>query len=204
MKNKTFLNRFKLFGINNLMLESNFRNIEKDGMKLEKGEIREVNLGKHSKLRKSPVDKSFFEEDIRNKAKKMSEFYELYYSIENTIRRLISEKLDKLDSNWWKSEYVPQGIIDEVEKRVEDEKSESMEVRSEDLLTYTNFGELIKIIEKNWQEFSDTLRSRDSMKKVLGQLNKIRNVIAHSCELNEDDITRFELAIRDWFLRVQT
>ena len=205
MKNKTFLTKMKTFGMNSLIIESTFRGIEKNGIKLPSGENKEINLGKQSKLRKSQVDKSFFEEDIRNKAKKMSEFYELYYSIENTVRKLISEKLTELyGANWWNTNHVPQDVITEVKKRIDEEKAGPMEIRSEDPLTYTDFGELIGIFEKNWNDFSDILRHQGAMKKTLGELNKLRNVIAHSCELNEDDITRFELAIRDWFLRVQS
>lgn len=206
MKTKTFLKNFKLFNTGNLLMETSFRDIERNGINLISGEKKKISLGRQCKLRKSLINKSFFDEDVRVKAKKMSEFYELYFSIENTIRKLISEKLtmQAVGQNWWNSNYIPQNIIDEVKKRMDEEKQESMEVRSDDPLAYTNFGEFIPIFEKNWQYFSDTLRTRESMRKTLGQLNKLRNVIAHSCELTEDDIIRFELAIRDWFLRVQT
>lgn len=33
---------------------------------------------------------------------------------------------------------------------------------------------------------------------TLSQVNQIRNVIAHSCELHDDEIMRFELLVRDW------
>ena len=38
---------------------------------------------------------------------------------------------------------------------------------------------------------------------LLSQFNKIRNVVAHSCALNEDEITRFQLSVKDWF-RIQS
>ena len=78
-----------------------------------------------------------------------------------------------------------------------------MSIRSDDPLSYTNFGELIVILDANRNDFSDTMRSQKSMHEVLGQFNKLRNIIAHSCELKEDDITRIELLIKDWF-RIQT
>ena len=78
-----------------------------------------------------------------------------------------------------------------------------MSIRSEDPLTYTNFGELIGIFDANWADFSDTLRSQKAMQQILSQFNKIRNVVAHSCELNEDEINRFKLLAKDWF-RIQS
>ena len=74
-----------------------------------------------------------------------------------------------------------------------------MSIRSDDVLTYTNFGELIDILNANWTDFSDTLRSQKAAQQILGQFNQIRNVIAHSVELSEDEILRFQLLIRDWF-----
>jgi hypothetical protein len=35
------------------------------------------------------------------------------------------------------------------------------------------------------------------------QFNEIRNTVAHSCELNDDEITRFKLLVKDWF-RIQS
>jgi len=40
------------------------------------------------------------------------------------------------------------------------------------------------------------------MQTILSQF-KIRNVVAHSCALNEDEITRFKLLVKDWF-RIQS
>jgi Swt1-like HEPN len=78
-----------------------------------------------------------------------------------------------------------------------------MSIRSEDPLAYTNFGELISIFDANWKDFSDTLRSQKAMQQILAQFNKIRNTVAHSCELNDDEITRFKLSVKDWF-RIQS
>lgn len=74
-----------------------------------------------------------------------------------------------------------------------------MSIRSDDPLMYTNFGELIDIINANWSDFSDTIRSKKSMESVISQFGRIRNIIAHSCELSEDDIVRLKLLIKDWF-----
>ena len=77
-----------------------------------------------------------------------------------------------------------------------------MSIRSDDNLSYTNFGELTDIFNSNWVDFADILRSRKSVQDTLCQFSNIRNIIAHSCELNDDEIVRFKLLIKDW-LRIQ-
>ena len=133
----------------------------------------------------------------------MADFYVIYYAIENSIRRLVSETLqEKHGPNWWATK-VPEKVRLEVEKKQKEERDTAMSIRSEDPLTYTNFGELIDVFASNWTDFSDILRSEKAMRQTLSQLNKVRNLVAHSCELNEDEITRFKLTVKDWF-RIQS
>ena len=40
-------------------------------------------------------------------------------------------------------------------------------------------------------KFTDTIRSQKAMQKVLSGFNLLRNTIAHSGELNDDEIMRF-------------
>lgn len=184
----------KLFGMHNLILEAELQKIEEAGIQIE-----------HAKTiqRAEVVDVELFESDILDEARKMADFYALYYSLENSIRRLISERLsEKHGAHWWKAK-VPEGVQKEVEKKQKDEKDTAMSIRSEDPLDYTNFGELVDIFNANWSDFSDTLRSPKAMQTILSQFNKIRNVVAHSCALNEDEITRFKLLLKDWF-RIQS
>jgi len=186
-------NQLKVFAIQNMMLESDLSKLEKSG----------IEIGHLQTLRKDEVvDTELFDNDIRKQARKMADFYVLYFCLENSIRRLISERLkEKYDANWWEDK-VPDGVKNSVKEKQQKEKDSIFSIRSEDPLTYTNFGELIDIFNANWDDFSDTIRSKKAMQQSLGQFNQIRNVIAHSCELNDDEITRFELLIKDW-LRIQ-
>lgn len=189
-----FQDSLKLFGMHNLLLESELRKLEDSGIQIE-----------HAKtIRQSEiVDVELFESDILQEARKMADFYAIYYSLENSIRRLISGRLsEKHGANWWK-EKIPSGVQAEVEKKQQEERDTTMSIRSEDPLSYTNFGELIGIFEANWSDFDDTLRSPKAMRSILSQFNKIRNVVAHSSSLNEDEINRFKLLVKDWF-RIQS
>lgn len=184
----------KLFGMHNLLLESELRKLEDSGIQIE-----------HTKTIQQAqiVDVELFESDILQEGQRMADFYAIYYSLENSIRRLISGRLsEKHGATWWKDK-VPEGVRKEVEKKQKEELDTTMSIRSEDPLAYTNFGELISIFDANWTDFSDTLRSQKAMQQILAQFNKIRNVVAHSCELNDDEITRFKLLVKDWF-RIQS
>jgi hypothetical protein len=148
------------------------------------------------------VDTELFEHDILKRAKKMADFYVLYFSLENSVRKLIRDVLiEKYGAEWWDTK-VPQGVKNNVADIQKKERDSAMSIRSDDPLDYTNFGELIDIFSANWDVFSDILRSQKSVQETLSPLNKIRNVIAHSCELNDDEILRFKLLIKDW-LRIQ-
>lgn len=186
--------RLKIFGMQNLMLEADLARLEKDG----------IDLGHAQTLVTSDVvDVELFEADILKQARKMASFYVIYYSLENTIRRLISGVLaEQAGGNWWE-ERVPTGVRDAVAEKQQKERDSVMSIRSPEPITYTNFGELIDIINANWDDFSDVIRSKKAMQQTLSQMNQLRNVIAHSCELREDEITRFELLVRDW-LRLQS
>jgi hypothetical protein len=192
-KKSDLLNNLKLFSMKNLMLEADLIRLEKDG--IEMGHVQTLK-------RDDVVDLELFESDIRKQARKMADFYVSYYALENSIRRLIAETLkEKYGPNWWQNK-IPTDVQEEVQKKQEREKDSVMSLRSDDLLSYTNFGELITIFEANWNDFSAMIRSKKAMKQILSQLNMLRSIIAHSCELNDDEIIRFELLIKDW-MRIQ-
>lgn len=187
--------KLRLFGMNNLLLESELNKIENSG----------IEIGHLQTMQKNDdvVDIELFELDIRKQAKKMANFYVYYYCVENTVRRLISERLfEKHKSDWWTLK-VPETIRTNVAEKQKKERDTMMSIRSEEPIYYTDFGELIDILFANWEDFSDTIRSKKAMQQVLYQFNLIRNVIAHSCELEDDEIKRLELLVKDW-QRIQT
>ena len=193
MKNNQSSDALKLFTMKNLLLETDLAKLENSGL-----EIGHIETIKKDEI----VDIELFESDIRAQARKMANFYVLYYCIENSIRRLISERLTKYGGNWW-DQKVPEGIRNEVKDKQSKEKETAFSIRSDDPLSYTNFGELIDILNSNFEDFSDIIRSKKAMQQVLSPFNSLRNVIAHSCELNDDEIKRVELLVKDW-LRIQS
>ncbi len=189
-----FEEKLELLAFKNLMLETDLMKLEESGIN-----IQHIDTILHKDL----VDINLFESDILVSARKMARFYVYYYAFENSVRRLISGRLEEIYGiNWWEIK-APSGVKENVKENQKNEKETTMEIRSDDPLDYANFGELIDIINFNWVDFSDTIRSKKAMESVISQFAKIRNVIAHSCELEEDDIIRLKLLIKDWF-RIQS
>jgi hypothetical protein len=187
-------NTLKAFGMQNLMLEEALAKIEESGVSIGHA----VTVQRHEL-----VDVELFEVEIVAQARSMSELYILYYSLENSIRRLIAGRLRELHGAGWWAEKVPSGVRDSVSEKQKKERDTPLSIRSDDPLAYTNFGELVDILNANWKDFADTLRSQKAVQSTLIQFNNLRNVIAHSCYLNDDERSRLKLLIKDWF-RIQT
>ena len=193
MSDMDLKNRVKLFGLDNLLLESTLSQIEKDG----------IEIGHANTLKKENIiDVEVFESDIRTQAKQMTELYYLHFCLENSIRRLISTRLrERYGTNWWEVR-VPERVKTKVIRMQRNEKDTPFSERSEEKIFYTDFKDLIDIIEESWDDFSDTFRSMESVRSALTTLNILRRPIAHSALLNEDEILRFKLNIKDW-IRIQ-
>ena len=71
--------------------------------------------------------------------------------------------------------------------------------RSEELIKYTNFGELSVIITNNWDLFGAIFSSRRAVERVMNSLNLLRGPIAHCCPITEDEVDRLRLTVKDWF-----
>jgi hypothetical protein len=141
-----------------------------------------------------------FEQSVRSEAAEMARHYELFYCLEQSIRKLITETMhESSGANWWDSGKVPPGIVKDVADRVQKETDSGVTLRSESAIDYTTFGELSVIITSNWDLFGTIFSSRRAVEKVMSSLNTLRNPIAHCCPLAEDEIVRLRLAVKDWF-----
>jgi len=193
-KRSSIEDQILIFNMKNLMLEGEIARLERSGM--------ELGHTKNVERKDELVDTDLFEHEILRKARKMADFYVLYYSLENSVRKLITDVLsEKYGIDWWEKK-VPSGVKENVKKLQEKERDTAVSIRSEDNLSYATFGELIDIFNHNWNDFADILRSRKAVQDTLSKFSNVRNVVAHSCELNDDEIIRFKLLIKDW-LRIQ-
>lgn len=143
-----------------------------------------------------------FDAAIRAQAAEMAKHYEVFYSLERSIRILVSEALETAEGteDWWQTSRVAQGIKQEVAGRIEQEREAGVTPRSDDPLDYTTFSDLSTIIVNNWDVFGGSIfESKRAVAKVMATLNTLRYPIAHCCPLAEDEQLRLRLAVRDWF-----
>lgn len=140
-----------------------------------------------------------FELANRRNAVKMARYYELFYLLENDIRRLIIETMEAAHGDDWWDTRVPQSVLDEVRKNQAREAQAAVTQRSDDKIDYTTFGQLSDIIRENWSDFAGMLSNQSAVGRVLSGLNMLRGTIAHCGVLADDEVDRLKLAIRDWF-----
>lgn len=142
-----------------------------------------------------------FEATMRAEAARMSEFYEVFYCLENSIRRLASDILLEAEgADWWKSSRIDEKRISEpVAARRKKEIDSGITARSDKLIDYTTFGELSQIITDNWDLFEPVFSSKTAVSNVSNQLNLLRGPIAHCNPTDELEQDRLNLAVRSWF-----
>ncbi|MDX5360237.1 MAG: hypothetical protein LPL00_02725 [Alphaproteobacteria bacterium] len=142
-----------------------------------------------------------FEEKLRQEAARMSEFYEIFYCLENSIRKLVADMMAEAEgADWWHSDRVDQKRIREpAAARRKRELDSGITPRSEHLIEYTTFGELSNLITDNWELFDPIFQSKTAVSNVSNQLNLLRGPIAHCNPTDELEQERLNLAVRTWF-----
>lgn len=192
---RSTLERVKAFGMTNQMLAEDLARISR---------AHNVDLGHLPSTPQSVEDVYYpqFESAIRAEAAAMAKHYEVFYSLETSIRALVSRTIETAEGteDWWDSSRVPQAVKAEVASRIQKEVDAGVSRRSLDKLDYTTFGELSDLIQSNWDIFGGSLfTSKRAVQKVMASLNALRNPIAHCSPLAEDEQLRLQLTVRDWF-----
>lgn len=184
-------NAVKLFAITSQLIEHDLDQIEREYA---------IDLRRDHRST-ADVDGAYYpqiEGAIRAEAAAMAPHYEVFYSLETTIRWLIAEQLAEQDQDWWNT-LVPAHLVSEAQKRKKRELDSGVTVRSEDPVDFLTFGELGEVIKSNWGVFGAVFSSQKAVEKVMSALNTLRGPIAHCSPLAEDEIVRLQLTVRDWF-----
>ncbi len=142
-----------------------------------------------------------FEAALRVEAARMSEFYEVFYCLENSIRKLVGDIMVEAEgADWWDGARVDEKRIREPAAiRRKKEIDSGITPRSEKLIDYTTFGELSQLITDNWELFDPVFQSKTAVSNVSNQLNLLRGPIAHCNPTDELEQERLNLAVRTWF-----
>jgi hypothetical protein len=184
----------RAFGMSGLQIASDMSQIEQT-FGIDLGWARGRDRGRKA------AEYEQFEAVLRSEASRMSEFYEIFYCLENSIRRLVSDIMFEAEGvDWWQSDRVDEKRIrDQVSPRRKKEVDNGITPRSDNLIDYTTFGELSHIITDNWELFEPVFNSKSAVSSVSNQLNLLRGPIAHCNPTDELEQDRLNLAVRSWF-----
>lgn len=184
------------FGLNNLAIEADLRRIQQD---------HNIDIGRKQEKQGS-VEEAYYPQfpaRLRAEAADMAAHYAVFYCLENSIRELVVQRLEEAHGeNWWQSA-VPEVVRTNAEKNQKKELASGITPRSDELIDYTNFGELGEIIKSNWNIFGDMFRDIRGLERILGSLNTLRAPIAHCKALAEDEVVRLRLSLKDWFRQME-
>lgn len=140
-----------------------------------------------------------FSAEVRANAEKMSEYYKLFYMLENDIRKFIDDTLaDAHGVGWWDA-YSPASAKEECKANQKRELEAGVTARSDNELDYVTFGHLGDIIRANYGLFGGILSNEKALNRAMFSLNTLRGPIAHCGLLAEDEVDRLKLAMKDWF-----
>ncbi|MBI3150776.1 MAG: hypothetical protein HYZ21_01460 [Chloroflexi bacterium] len=143
------------------------------------------------------------DKDMVARALRMAGVYTAIASFENSVRRLVSTVLlEQIGADWWQTS-VPNKVRERAESRqAEEAKIRWHTPRGDEPLNYTDFSDLIAIINQNWDKFEPFIRSLEWARQLMVTIERSRNVIMHSGELELEDIERIGGLIRDWVKQV--
>ncbi len=152
------------------------------------------------KLNFNEIDKKYLEQ-----SKSMLTVFATITAFENATREFIySVLLEKYGSDWWEKG-VHKSIRDRAEPRKKAESSVKWHVsRGDAMMSYLDFGDLPKIITKaeNWEVFEPSVGTQPWVNAIFTDIEKSRNVIMHSGILDDYDIIRVGMNIRDWLRQI--
>jgi len=143
------------------------------------------------------------DESMVQAAQKMAVVYAAVAAFENSVRSLVSKTLlETKGENWW-LETVSEKIRLQVNQRIEDEKKTRWHTqRGQDPINYTTLGQLHSVIHNNWDVFEPYVQNEEWARGIFDGVERSRNVIMHSGLLDERDIARLGIFIRDWVKQV--
>jgi len=146
----------RAFGMSGLQISLSMSNIERQFG---------VDLGHEKKTAikdRKAAEYEQFEAALRAQAAQMSEFYEVFYCLENSIRKLVADVMvEDSGSDWWNGARVDEDKIRKpAAARRKKEIDSGITPRSDRLIDYTTFGELSQLITDNWELFDPIFQSK--------------------------------------------
>lgn len=182
-----------------------------------RGILAEESLDKAGRLKFHP-EANYFSADISKKlhideidevyiqqSKNMLTVFVAITAFENVTREFIYNILYEKHADLW----FENGVQNNIKTKAESRKSTEQKVRyhnnrGDDMMSYVDFADLPKIItsQDNWLLFEPYVSNMDWVKNIFSQLELSRNVIMHSGQIDDFDIARVGMNIRDWLRQI--
>ena len=119
------------------------------------------------------VNLDMFEDDYLQPALQMAVVYSSIAAFENAVRAFITKVLvDAHGEDWWDA-----AVSDKIRKfagdrRAEEEKTKWHGLRGDDLLSYTELGQLVNVMQQNWTDFEPYVRRIDWATSIFSSVER--------------------------------
>jgi hypothetical protein len=133
----------------------------------------------------------------------MATVYTAIAAFENSVRELIrGVLLEDVGEDWWN-----QSVSEKIRTRADALRLEEKSIkwhtpRGQDEIYYTTMADLVSILRQNWPRFEAYIPSIEWAAHIMDTLQRSRNVIMHSGQLDKRDIERVGVLLRDWMRQV--
>lgn len=144
-----------------------------------------------------------FSPAVRRSAVQALPAYLALFCLENSIRELVAERLqDALGTDWWATGTSTE-LRKKVDQRQEKEGANRWHIRrGAQEIYYTDFGDLIAVIRRNWEAFEDLFPDQNWVINRLTELEASRNIVAHNNNLDDRELQRIRMYLQDWTRQV--
>ncbi|MGD0266867.1 MAG: Swt1 family HEPN domain-containing protein [Candidatus Methylomirabilota bacterium] len=140
---------------------------------------------------------------VRGGSIQMQRCYRLLFVLENLVREFIIDRFQEEDGQEWFDKRATGAMRKKYEERKSAEDKNQWHVgRNTHPIFYLDFGDLGLIIINHWSEFKDLLPNQAWLQSRIHEVERTRNVIAHTNTLAPEEGDRLEMYLRDWVRQV--
>lgn len=144
-----------------------------------------------------------FSPALRNAGMQALPGYLAFFCLENSARELIVERLSERHGPDWWAKQATRAVQDRVKTRQDKEgKNRWHARRGASEIYYTDFGDLLSLIQNNWDDFADLFPDINWVVTRFTELEASRNIVAHNNLLDQRELERIKLYLADWIMQV--
>ena len=157
------------------------------------------------------LDKSFgakfikdFNPAISSQELSKGDYLVIISDIENNLKKMITSRLSEKYPNWW-LRCVSENTRRRVDVEMRKEEKSFIDVNRSDKEDFLTYGDMIYVIDNNWNIFQPILHSKIPSLNALGIIKDIRNKLSHGAgieHLTPEEVVHFNSAIKSLTKRI--